>query len=92
MVATFAYPVQDEMAMTMVYPATHHEHPAFDICCSEFDVLVFDDHLEVCVKEFENEVEVRFMRENVYQLFSALTMMTRQKLRFESRPDRCLPQ
>jgi len=54
------YPMENPISMTKLESAKCHRHPAFDVRWEEHKRTVFDDHFEVRVKEFEDEVEIGF--------------------------------
>jgi hypothetical protein len=61
-----SYSVQNPIPVAEFQSTERHGHPALDIGGQEDERPVFDNVFKVGVQEFEDEVEVRFMGEDVY--------------------------
>ena len=60
--------MEDKVAVTELQTAERHGHPALDVCGEEDERAVLDDHLEIGVKELEDEIQICLGREHVQEL------------------------
>jgi hypothetical protein len=64
----FQVAVQDVVPVTKLESTKGHSDPRFDIRREEDESTIFDDLFEVGCKEFENQIQVLFVGEDVKKL------------------------
>lgn len=71
--------MQNPIEVTEVEAFEGHEHPALDVGRLKDQVSVLDDSFQIGVEVLEDEIEVRFGREDVEELIDLRSMMRRRR-------------
>lgn len=62
------YSMEDVVSVAELEPAEDHSHPGLDVGGEEDERAVVDYLLQFRRQEFENEIQIRFRRENIEEL------------------------